>query len=152
MVQKGFYFVPSLPFFAIGFAIWIAPVLMRWLDLRRISNASVRMLNGVAVALLVGLFVLSYFKLGKTSRDRDILSDVRVIEEAVPSHTVVGINPAGWNNWELQCYLMRYHNVAIVPNHMDRFFMREKTSNEPVPPGFQRVDAETRRYDLFRLP
>ncbi|HZF99697.1 MAG TPA: glycosyltransferase family 39 protein, partial [Chitinophagales bacterium] len=46
MVQKGFYFVPSLPFFAIGFAVWIAPVLMRWIDARKFSAATIGMLNG----------------------------------------------------------------------------------------------------------
>lgn len=150
MVQKGFYFVPSLPFFGLGFALWLAPLVSRWTE--RLGECAKNIFTSVSVVLIISILIVTILNIGKTSRDRDVLHDVHVFENIIPSHTVIGINPSSWNNWELQCYLMRYHNVSIVPNHRDKFFIREKNSSEPVPEGFVLTKIQTQRFDLFAAP
>lgn len=150
MVQKGFYFIPSLPFFAIGFALIISKPLAHWAV--RIVNAKAnRILLVSSVLLLSGVLIFSFLNIGKASRDKEMLNDVKEFGNVIPEFSSVSISEHRWNDWPLQCYLVRYHNISIDPQHADNEYrIIDKNAPDSTVINYQKVDLPTLQFDLYK--
>ncbi len=148
LVQKGFYFVPSLPLFAIGFAMLAAPLMSEF-----INAVTKQWFAGIIIfgcLLMTAAVTLTVMNIGKTGRDQDMLNDVKIIDKTFPHHSIIGINNAAWNDWELQCYLMRYCNISISPNYPSDYFIVDRQLPETVPAGYIKLPTVTKRFDLYK--
>ncbi len=150
MVQKGFYFIPSLPFFAIGFALIVSKPLSHWALMVVNSNAK-KSITLVSVLLLCGVLVFSFFNIGKASRDAEMLNDVKEFGKVIPEFSSVSISEHRWNDWPLQCYLIRYHNISIDPKHPDnQFRIIDKNAPDSTVINYLKVELPTLQFDLYR--
>lgn len=150
MVQKGFYFIPSLPFFAIGFALIVSKPLSHW-ALKVVNSGSNKIIMFFSVLLLCGVIVFSFFNIGKASRDKDMLNDVKEFGKVIPEFTSVSISEHRWNDWPLQCYLIRYYNVSIDPQQGDNEFrILDKNAPDSTVVNYQKVELSTLQFDLYR--
>lgn len=149
LVQKGFYFVPALPFFAIGFAILIAPFLTVWIDKIKVSSLFFRSLRILPVVLLAGVLILTADNFGKTSHDKVALHDAYLIGKTIPRFSIISIPPALWNDWDLQCYLIRYFNISLDDNKKDMnyYFLSQKNFNPDT--SYHEIFLSTEKYQLF---
>ncbi len=150
MVQKGFYFIPSLPFFAIGFGLIVSKPLSHWAV--RIVNAKTNKIMLISsVILLIGVFVFSFLNIGKASRDKEMLNDVKEFGRVIPEFSEVSISEHRWNDWPLQCYLIRYHNISIDPQHADnKYRIIDKNAPDSTVTNYQKVDLPTLQFDLYK--
>ncbi len=150
MVQKGFYFIPSLPFFAIGFGLVVSKPLSHWAV--RIVNAKTNKIMLISsVILLIGVFVFSFLNIGKASRDKEMLNDVKEFGRVIPEFSEVSISEHRWNDWPLQCYLIRYHNISIDPQHADnKYRIIDKNAPDSTVTNYQKVDLPTLQFDLYK--
>ena len=149
MVQKGFYFVPALPFFAIGFSLLIAPVinsLIERLDQRR---KLYRLLFLCSFLLFIATIFYSCMQIGKTRRYRELIHDVYEIGKVVPEKSIVSIPAELWNEWDLQCYLMRYFNISLEIGNNKSYYILDKTMQADSVRGFEKVTLSTQQYDLY---
>ena len=101
---------------------------------------------GIVVAL-----VFTILQAGNVKRDKEVLHDIAVFNEIVPKFSVVTVPPELFSqDWELQCYWMRYHNVSLDYSRQNRFFLQAKSW---VPyfdlSAYKKLDLETKRYDLY---
>ena len=151
-VQKGFYFVPSLPFFAIGFAIITAPIIGSWIsNIRPAGRLHKTLITAGSVLLIVSL-VFSFMQIGKTRRNKEMLHDVYAIGKVLPSHTTVSVPDfETWNQWDLQSYFMRYFNISLDDKTRNQYLLIERKKSETAPEDYELVPLETLRYDLFAL-
>ena len=147
LVQRGFYFVPALPFFAIGLAVLIAPVAFDFVER---TDKRRKMTLGASAFLLITVIIISFLQTGKTSRDRDLLHDIYLIGKVVPKQTTVSIPPESWNNWSLQCYLMRYFNISLDSDYSRDYLLTDKSIQTDTPVGYKKVEIKTREYNLYR--
>jgi 4-amino-4-deoxy-L-arabinose transferase-like glycosyltransferase len=150
LVQKGFYFVPSLPFFAIGISIIIAPLIAGWVGLINTSGMKHKVFLLSSACLLLFAIVFSGMQAGKTSRDKDLLHDVYIIGTVVPKQSLVSITSDMWNNWSLQCYLMRYYNISLESSYKNEYFIWDRTIANDTLANFRKVDIATVQYDLYK--
>jgi len=150
LVQKGFYLVPSLPFFAIAFSVLIAPFVIALV--KTINNApkTLRYLNVITRVLFIATLLFSFSQLGKTSRNRELLHDIYLIGGIVPQKSTVSIPPELWNNWDLQCYLMRYFNISLDKNMQHDFLVLEKSAINTSAHLYNKVSLSSLQFDLFR--
>lgn len=150
MVQKGFYFIPSLPFFAIGFSLMITKPVYYWTT--KILNSNYKKsLSFFAIILFCGVIIFSSFKLGKKSRDAEMLIDVAEFGKIIPEFSNVSISEHRWNDWPLQCYLMRYHNISIDPtNPANEFRIIDKNASDSTVANYQKVELPTLKFDLYK--
>jgi len=146
-VQKGFYFVPSLPFFAIGFALILAPNLQNAID--RSPVAFKKIFTFFSILLFFLGVVLSVNSIGKTSRDANLLYDVKLIGEKIPEKEIMTIARNNWNDWSLQCYLIRYHNISVDTNEKYRYLIVRKENDDNNHPGYKKIIIDTRLYNLY---
>lgn len=150
LVQKNFYMTPALPFFAIGLSMLIAPYAT--ILVAKVSGSR----NGYKSLLITGVVILLFSlgftasQIGKTSRNKELLHDVYAIGKIVPEYSVVSIpnNPDVWNQWDLQCYLIRYFNISIDPNALHPFYM-DNIHHHQLPPAQYKLVAHLQQYDLY---
>ncbi len=151
LVQKGFYMVPALPFFAIGLAIYIAPYTKELVETISNKRNIYRIISIVGVVILCFSIGFTISQIGKTSRNKELLHDVYAIGKIVPDHSVVAIpNSADvWNEWDLQCYLIRYYSISIDPNKPHLFYL-DNVNHHGQPPAQYSLVAHLEQYDLFK--
>jgi 4-amino-4-deoxy-L-arabinose transferase-like glycosyltransferase len=150
LVQKGFYFVPALPFFAVGLSMLAAPIISNLTD-RIITNTTpFKLLLLLSALLLAGTAAFAVMQQGKTSRDNQVLHDVYLIGKVVPRQTTVSIPDTMWNDFSLQCYLVRYFNISLDPFYRKSYYIIDRTMQLSVPADYQKVDIKTGQYDLYK--
>lgn len=150
MVQKAFYFTPSLPFFALAFALILAPglhvLLKKYTNNKSFANYGI-WISGILVALSV---VFSVMQIGKTSRNKEMLHDVYQIGKIVPSNSTINIDNSMWNEWDLQCYLIRYYYISLDPNELTRnYVLLNKNLQMNSIAGYKTVNGGLEEYNLF---
>ncbi len=150
LVQKGFYFVPSLPFFAIGLSVLIAPFVLAFIEKSNIKSNSFKLFYLFSLVLFFSILTFSVLQKGKVGRDKDIINDVYEIGKVVPKYTAISITQKDWNNWSLQCYLIRYFNISLDPVKQNEFFLAEKSVNPVVIPDYNKVIIKTSAFELYK--
>jgi len=151
-VQRGFYFVPSLPFFAISFSLLIAnginELLIRWDE----RGSSFKMFKIMSLISLIIVISFSYSKLGSASRDKDELHDIYFIGKVVPPNTIIRIDQSLQNEWSTQFYLLRKFNISSDASDVERtYYLRNKNMSESDNYGYRNLNLNTKKFDLFIL-
>jgi 4-amino-4-deoxy-L-arabinose transferase-like glycosyltransferase len=149
-VQKGFYFVPALPFFAIGLSLIIiqdVTVLTERVYQRKKLYKS--LLSG-SIFLILSTLIFSCMQIGKTRRYREVIHDVYEFGKVIPKKSTVSIPEELWNEWDLQCYLMRYFNISLESGNNKTYYILDKSMKADSTMNFKKVDLETLQYDLYR--
>lgn len=113
MIQRPFYFSPSLPFFGIAAAFIIAPLLSQFIT--KINTASIKfqtfkILSSIALIASITVTVIS---IGKTRRDKIIINDIKTLSTVIPYNATVKTTPKVNRQWSNQVYAMRYHNLHL---------------------------------------
>lgn len=113
-VQRGFYFVPSLPYFALGFSFVISAFLSRWIAKINESSFSFKAFKISSILLVLSVSTYSFLQIGKANQDRNILHDVKLIGQEIPKYSIVQTDDyILYEDWILQAYLMRYFNISL---------------------------------------
>jgi 4-amino-4-deoxy-L-arabinose transferase-like glycosyltransferase len=150
LVQKGFYFVPSLPFFAIGLSILIAPFILNLTERIDTQNKKYKMFLLLSLLLFISTTTFALLQKGKVSRNKEQLHDIYLIGTIVPRQTTVSIPADMWNDWDLQCYLVRYFNISLETNYQNNYCIINKTLQTDTLTGYKRIDIKTLQYDLYQ--
>ena len=150
MVQKGFYFVPALPFFAIGLSILTAPAIAEYQGKINTDSRKFKIFLAISFLLIICALGYSFMQKGKISRDRDMLADVYTIGKIVPKYSEVTIPTEIFSEYVLGCYFMRYFNISFKPEEKEQFYLIRKTMSIDSLPEYKKVDIETKIYDLYR--
>jgi 4-amino-4-deoxy-L-arabinose transferase-like glycosyltransferase len=149
MVQKGFYFVPSLPFFAIGFSLLIGHIIVSFIQRIDPAGFRFRLFLLASFLLLIAVIGLSWMQKGKASRNEELLHDVYLIGKVIPSRSTVSISNAMWNDWSLQCYLARYFNISLESGYKKEYCIMDKTLKSDPPKEYHMVNLPTKQYILY---
>jgi 4-amino-4-deoxy-L-arabinose transferase-like glycosyltransferase len=153
MVQKAFYLIPCYPFFAIGFALIIAPFVVHLQTWQNPESKGFKLFGGISALLLIGSITVVAMMKGKTGRDEDILHDTRVVSKIIPHYSTVTItSSAFYIDWELQCYLMRYYNISSDFKERYEYMILAKTEKPETDISmYRKMDLNLERYDLYKL-
>src|SRR6185503_18708396 len=132
----GFYFVPSLPFFAIGFAVFIADTIGLWINRIDITKILYKSFSILSLCLLTGVFIFTFFQIGKTSRHKKELHDIYLAGTVIPKFSVVG---GEWEDWSLQTYLMRYFSISLEPDFENLYYIIDKSAPTEKLTGYKKI-------------
>lgn len=150
LVQKGFYFVPALPFFAIGLSVLIAPIVSNLIERVDVQTKKYEMLLLLSLSLFIGVITFGIMQKGKSSRKKELLHDIYLIGAVVPKQSIISIPSEMWNEWDLQCNLVRYYNISLETSYNKNYFIVDKTMGSKILPGYKKIDLGTIRYDFYR--
>lgn len=150
MVQRGFYLVPSFPYFALGFSILIAPVVLKFSETVISNPVRFRVCRIASIVLFVFAIGFAFMQKGKTVRDRDILHDVHAMGNTIPVRSAITVNQDISNNFSLACYLIRYYNISLFIDEPKDYLMVDKTAEHPDSSDFTKLNIDTKLYDIYR--
>jgi 4-amino-4-deoxy-L-arabinose transferase-like glycosyltransferase len=146
-VQRGFYLVPAMPFFAIAIALFTVPYLQLLLEGAGVKTQKV--LTFISAILLLVSISVSISQVGQVGRDKEMLHDVYLIGEVIPENTSIKIEPYLYDNWSLQFYLLRHFNISLGPSvENSTYFLVEKDHSPSS--NFEKVALDTKRFDLYK--
>ena len=151
MVQKGWYMVPSFPYFALSFALLIVPFIYKPISKWSMQSYNYKTFVFVSILLFVSVLVFSGMQKGKISREQDIVSDVYKVGSVVPRFSTITVPLEMYDQYDfiLQGFLVRYFNISISPYRQYRYYLKEKDINSEVPNIYRKVDMDLINYDLF---
>jgi hypothetical protein len=146
--HHDYYFVPSIPFFAIGLAM----IIPQYEKLRIPIHGKIpRWVRPTGIAALAGVLILSVFLAGKPYRDRDLLKDVEAISAFTGSKVTLMTTEQQMSDWRLIAYLSRLADISLDSKKLHRYFVAG--SHEPVPDSitliYDRFDADLTGFKLF---
>lgn len=128
MVQKGFYFMPSLAFFALAFSVLI---------LRFFKSYTLHVATGVYRILLYGSLICLIASVGfcvvmtgKYSRDKTVLMEVDELGHLFKNEQVINADMGVYTMWNYQLYLQRYYGIYIDPTKTYRKYIIVKTERD----------------------
>jgi 4-amino-4-deoxy-L-arabinose transferase-like glycosyltransferase len=151
LVQKGYYLVPCLPFFAIGFSIIILPGLKEIIGRIDVNKKYFKYLLICSILLLSFSIIFSGSQIGEKGRDQDLLNDIYLIGKTIPEGEIIRIEKSIYDDWPLQVYLMRYFNISGDPTDLKHdYYLLSKDLNI-VPEGYEKISLTTKKYDLYTL-
>jgi 4-amino-4-deoxy-L-arabinose transferase-like glycosyltransferase len=150
LVQKGFYFVPALPFLAIGLACLIAPLIPGVVSKTNTGQNRHRIFVWVSSLLLVASITLTAIQKGKVSRNHEMIHDVFTIGATLPKFSIVSVPEEMWLDFNLQCYLIRYCNISVEAGYNRDYLINDKNMNIATPAEFKKVDISTMQYHLYK--
>lgn len=143
--QSAHYLIPSIPFYALGFAAMLSHNL-RWNP--AFLNQYRGWLEKIAWLVLGTTLLISISFWGKSLRDESKIRDTKVLCKQVGKHTIIGIPQHFSNDWLLIAYLSRFGNVSLDSRAPHDFWLMEKGGT--LPEGFEKLETEMAAYELCK--
>lgn len=146
--QRTFYINTAFMWFCFAAALWVSPLLLRFMD--RLS-ASVRWRRAAAVAgplALLSAVAWCAAGFGQVRRDRELLHDAREITASVPSGSILGVGMPYHEDWSLYAELYREGRVSLLPVHAGDVSQPYFISPDTAVDGYRHLSAGNLKYHL----
>jgi len=152
MVQKGWYMVPSFPYFALGFSILIIPVISKLVKHINFHNITFNIFLSASIIIFIAVTTFTFMQKDKISREEQTLTDVYKIGKVVPKFSTLTVPLEMYDqyNFVLQGFLVRYFNISISPYKEYDYFLKEKTLKFDIPDYYKKVDIDLIKYELYQ--
>ncbi len=150
-VQKGFYLVPSMPYFSIAFAIVIVPGIFDLVSKINVHSKKLKIVRFLSIVVFASVIVFTGFQKNQISRHEDMFRDVNKIGNLVPQFSTLTVPPELYNQYDFvfQGFLVRYYNISISPYEEYTYFIKEKNSMSAVPGKYNRTDLDLNLFELY---
>jgi len=150
--QRGFYLVPSLPWFALATAVFLYPFISAFTD--QIGKKSALRIRNLVFILIAIILLYSGFQYGTAGRDKQLLADVSQLCTSVPEGCDISAADGLASNWQLVAYLERKAMVSLEEGRAHDYLLKSKTGEitcEFLGYTYAIVNScETENYTLFR--
>jgi len=149
LVQRGFYTMPSIAFFALGFSLLLSKPVTA-LAVEFMNEARLRSFSLTGIILLIAVIAFSVARAGKPGRDKETLHDVYEMGKIVKAKTIIGAPEEMYNHYTFEAYLMRHFEISMVIGNSFDYFILPKNSRAQAPHGFSPIGLESVKYDLYK--
>jgi len=143
--QSAHYLLPSIPCFALGFAMIIGQNL-HWNF--RMATGQKKRLERAAGLILVATMVISWSFLGKIRRDEVLIKDIKAICTQIGPGSSLSVPEHFAQNWLLHAYFERFGQVSLDAKNTLDYCLTDPSG--PIPDGYQEVKIGCLGYRLFK--
>ena len=149
--QNAFYMIPAFPFYSIGFALLVSPVVSALVERIRLESRRFRYLVFASGAILAIVLALSFAKTGKPERGGGLAKDVKRIVQIVPKNSVVSICESMNDNWGVFALFARYGSISLDwEKSSHEFAVTEGNCRLSDAETYEEVDLGTSSLRLYR--
>ncbi len=144
--QMTFYLMPSMPFYALGFASMLREFFQEIIFKLHKKN----IFRLLTLILLIGSIIFSISKVGKIHPARKSLSDIYELGKVIPCNSIISV-PWQLNlDWYLRAYLSRYYNISSEFSDIyHRYFITEIQYENQTPDVYTKTNLTTSKYILY---
>jgi len=147
--QRGFYLVTSLPYFALAFSLITVNYLT---EIQLKSELIKKILRLFSIVVLFIGISYSFFSIGKTKRDKELLHDIYLCKSILKHGDTIGVPENMWNDWNLQTYMVRYYYVSLsMAKNNTYYIIRKDLDKSIVPENYQLLKLTTQFFDVYEL-
>lgn len=147
--QRNFYRATSMPFFALAFAIIIAPYCSRLIESinpRAIGFKIFRVFTIACIFIAIGLCVILS---PGTKRHGDLLPDIHAMGDYIGEYKTVSF-PRDQGGFAPRLYFMRHYHISVgLGDYNHHYLVQANASKQAVPDGYSRVDLVLTNYQLY---
>jgi len=146
---SAFYLVPSLPFFAIFFALMISDIVNTYMG--RINHRSLKFkfLDYFSYLLIVSVATYSIINYGNTCRDKELIADINKIGNILPVKSTISVQQSFYSRWSLMGYFQRKFQINIDRSgRQNEYLLIEKT--EPEIDGYEDTELQLLKFKLLK--
>ena len=141
-----------MPYYAIGFAILVAPLLSNLTGQINVDSKKYKRWVLAAQLFLVASFVFSIYTIAFIpKRDREMLHDVYCTGEIIKNGSIISIPDKMNDAWSLRAYYIRYFFISLDASPAQHaYFLLDKTLDPKIiPVGYSLVSMPTQKFDLY---
>lgn len=152
LVQRAVYFIPALPFFAIGFSLLVVNGIDNLKNRLNITR-HYKKIRYSAFFILVGVLIYCMLLTDGASRDEGMLEDVKRIGARVPPGTHINVPVDVYESWNFQFYLLRYNKIVLWQNPDKRatYYLSKKPAPAEIVKNYHPIDIGLNEYELFAI-
>lgn len=153
--QKSFYLLPAMVPIAVGFAIYLIP-LLEWLKEKTSKQVllwlEIFAKTGSAITILVCIF-LSISTYGEIIHDGDMLNDLKQTDALLKNEKLISADSAFYGEWSLQAYSLRLYDRRICTSDCDSHFYITRPGHGSIKfPANAAKIFSGKSFDLYRIP
>lgn len=153
--QSSFYLVPSIPFYAIGFALLAYPFISGLIARYTMPAAGRRVFGILAVIAVIVCAIYLWPKANTVGREQELLADVKHISTIIKPREVVSICPAMVQDYTFSAYAERYGKIEMRPFEQHKYIIVSRDlcwafGDSLSAHGYIRVNLPTQKYDLYK--
>lgn len=146
--QRGFYLVPSFPFYILG-TIVIFKEHLGFFYLKMNDFFSKKFMAPAIYLIFSGsvLYLALSFTIYK--RDENLIRDLAVLKEHLPENDTVSILEETWNNVPLHGYLYMSKKLNLEVNTNHAYLIHDRSISEKPDSNYKKIELNTLQYDLY---
>jgi hypothetical protein len=146
--QRGFYLVPSFPFFVLALILFFKPFFLNYYEIVGLFFKRKAMHYSLLSLLIISC---AYWVISPRlyKRDENVISDLKLIQPFIREKDTISIDGDVWNDTKLQAYLYMGKRVNVECGYSHAFYIRGRENNTAVPGNYKRIEIPTKQYDLF---
>ena len=150
--QRGFYIIPALPVFALGFSAIVLPRIKSLANKLTLRPRQLRVMVISGYFLVTAAVAFNITQIGKQGRDTDMIHDVAVLSEIIPPHTVLSSNSDLTNNYTLCAYLYRHGYISLERDHQVQhtYLLLPEDADLADTPEYEMINLPFRSLRLYR--
>lgn len=123
-VQRDFYFIPALPFFALAWASLAANYMNIITDKLFQHKKTWRIVSILIAIVFFSGIIITYFKAGNIKRHKSQLEDIYSLKKIlIKKSTVCVTAEIMWNDWSFRSYMMRYNDISFVKADSCKYYI-----------------------------
>ncbi len=140
--QREFYLLTAMPIVAVLLALLIEEPVARWIKPSKV-------LQYIALALLLGAVVLNAVRFGTEGRDAQLQRDLEVIAPHLERGEMVTVPTPLYFDYKLQGYYYRKCRVSLDDQHRHSHLLT--TDGYPADSAYCKLPLPTEEYHLYEL-
>ncbi len=145
--QMNHYFLQAFPFFILTCIVILTPIAQQWIshtDTHVLYYKKMLKTGTILVAVTTVIVIALY------GHSPPMLQDVTAISKVVPNDTMISAGSNNvWNNWNLQGYFYRYHQIYFSQKTGAPFLLEDKV-HAYLPAGYEKVDLSLHKFVLYK--
>ena len=146
--QRPFYLVPTLPLFAMSFALFIDNFISDFSEkLRRKSIKKTLKITTFAIFFIA--FIIMTISFGKTNRRTELIEDIDRIENIIGENRHLSISENLFEDWYLHAYFQRLHRVSLTTTE-DLEYKLTSHSDTTKYPNYSIVELNLHGFTLMK--
>ena len=152
--QRNFYILTVYPFFALGLAYYLYPILKLGINKITIESKGFKVFKVITFCIILISTSLSIGQINRVGRDNLLIIDCKAVIRATGKDMTINICSDMYSNWSLHGYFARYGNVSLDDNQENvcRYYLsKEDCNKETLSINYDLIPVETKKYKLYRL-
>lgn len=150
--QRNFYLATSIPYFAIGMALWSNFIPLALASKMEVLGWNLKRIRQTTIVLLACLLLVLPLLINISKRERDLIADLQLLKSHIPERSILSIPASMATQWSYHAYFMRYNHLALDDKNLHAYYLSEQPTDIPPDSCYQQISLSLNKFRLYHCP